>query len=109
MIYCFTPLKFEFMTEKNLERKLKKEVEKLGGLCLKLVTPGFTGIPDRLILLPGGKVWFVEVKKPTGRLSTRQEIVIPQLLRLEHKAKIIWNLADLLRLVQDLKNDLQTT
>lgn len=82
MIYCFTPLKFEFMTEKNLERKLKKEVEKLGGLCLKLVTPGFTGIPDRLILLPGGIVWFVEVKKPGGTYKSRQKIVIPQLKKL---------------------------
>lgn len=69
------------MTEKQLEQKLKKEVEKLGGLCLKLTTPGFTGIPDRLILLPGGKVWFVEVKKPGEQIEEggRQDIVLQQL------------------------------
>ena len=77
------------MTEKTLERKLKTGVEKLGGLCLKLTTPGFTGIPDRLVLLPGGKVWFVEVKKPGGKLSPRQEIVIPQLKKLDFDTVII--------------------
>jgi hypothetical protein len=67
------------MTEKALERKLKKEVEKLGGLCLKCVTPGFTGIPDRMCLFPGGVVWFVEIKKPDGILSVRQSVVLGQL------------------------------
>ena len=74
------------MTEKQLEQKLKKEVEKLGGLCLKLTTPGFTGIPDRLVLLPGGKVWFVEVKKIDGRLSARQKRVLGDLRNLGFKA-----------------------
>lgn len=80
------------MTEKALEKKLKKEVEKLGGLCLKLVTPGFTGIPDRLVLLPGGKVWFVEVKKPkSGKLSERQKIVLDQLKALGIKIGVMFS------------------
>lgn len=60
------------MLEKQLERRLKKEVEKLGGLCLKLITPGFTGIPDRLVIMPGGIIWFVEMKTATGKMSDRQ-------------------------------------
>lgn len=52
------------MREKELEQKLKKEVKKRSGLCLKFVSPGFAGVPDRLLLLSKGRMSFVEVKKP---------------------------------------------
>lgn len=39
-------------------------VKKKGGLCLKFVSPNFDGMPDRLILLPGGKIAFTELKAP---------------------------------------------
>lgn len=48
--------------EKNIERRLVKTVEGLGGLALKFVSPGFAGVPDRVVLLPGGKLMFVELK-----------------------------------------------
>lgn len=48
--------------EKILEQKLVKKVKSLGGLCLKFVSPGCSGIPDRLVLIAFGKVAFVEVK-----------------------------------------------
>ena len=40
------------------------EVKKIGGLALKFVSPGFDGAPDRIVLLHGGKIGFVEVKAP---------------------------------------------
>ena len=53
--------------EKEIERKLKILVEgKLGGLCLKWVCPGWSGVPDRILLFPGGRVYFVELKRPKG-------------------------------------------
>ena len=53
--------------EKEIERKLKVMVEgKLGGLCLKWVCPGWRGVPDRILLFPGGRVYFVELKRPKG-------------------------------------------
>ena len=52
------------MREKELEQKLIKEVRKRGGLCLKFVSPGFAGVPDRLLLMSRGRVAFVEVKRP---------------------------------------------
>ena len=53
--------------EKEIELKLKVLVEgKLGGLCLKWVCPGWSGVPDRILLLPGGKIHFVELKRPKG-------------------------------------------
>lgn len=102
---CSRALKtVKIMTEKALELKLKKEVEKLGGLCLKLKTPGFTGIPDRLVLLPGGKVWFVEVKKPgEGETSKRQEYVLDQLENLGMDSAVIYNEIGLEQVINFIK------
>lgn len=52
--------------EKEIERKFRLEVTKLGGLCLKWVCPGWAGVPDRIVLLPGGRIVFVELKRPKG-------------------------------------------
>lgn len=52
------------MREKETERKLVRAVKRVGGICPKFVSPGMDGMPDRMILLPGGKIGFVEVKAP---------------------------------------------
>ena len=52
------------MREKVIEQRLVKEVKARGGLCLKWVSPGFAGVPDRIILLPHGKIAFAEIKAP---------------------------------------------
>jgi hypothetical protein len=51
------------MTEKQLERKLVQAVRAAGGICPKLTSPGCSGMPDRLVLLPMGRIAFVEVKR----------------------------------------------
>lgn len=59
--------------ERDIERALVGMVKRHGGLCLKWVCPGFAGVPDRIVLLPGGRIVFVEVKRPRGgRLSELQ-------------------------------------
>ena len=52
------------MREKIIEQKLVTAVKKHGGICPKFVSPGFDGMPDRLLLLPHGRFSFVEVKAP---------------------------------------------
>ena len=52
------------LLEKKIEQKLVREVKKKGGIAPKWVSPGFAGIPDRIVLLPKGKIAFVEVKAP---------------------------------------------
>ena len=60
------------MNERTIERRLCQEIRALGGLALKFVSPGLAGVPDRLILLPGGKLAFVEVKAPGQTLRPLQ-------------------------------------
>ena len=52
------------MREKVVEQKLVKSVKAAGGIALKFTSPGFDGMPDRIILMPGGRMAFVEVKAP---------------------------------------------
>lgn len=52
------------MREKTIEQHLVKEAKRRGGIAPKLVSPGFDGMPDRLVLLPKGRIAFVEVKAP---------------------------------------------
>lgn len=51
------------MREREIERKLVSAVKSRGGICPKFVSPGFDGMPDRVVLLPHGKIGFVEVKR----------------------------------------------
>ncbi len=67
------------MTESQIERRLVQGVRDADGLCLKLVSPGNGGVPDRLILLPGGRVIFAELKTEAGRLSAIQRWMIGEI------------------------------
>lgn len=59
--------------ERDIEKKFRLEVKKRGGLALKFVSPGFSGVPDRIILMPGRKVAFVEVKQPGEQMRPLQK------------------------------------
>ena len=59
--------------EKAIEQKLVKEVRLRGGICPKFTSPGFNGMPDRLVILPGGHMGFVEVKAPGKKPRPLQE------------------------------------
>ena len=60
------------MLESKIEKKLKIEVERIGGLSLKFTSPGMAGLPDRLVLLPGGIIAFVELKATGKKLKPLQ-------------------------------------
>lgn len=61
------------MKEKRIEAVLKKQIEIIGGMCLKFSSPGNTSVPDRICLFPGGLALFVECKAPGKVPSKKQE------------------------------------
>lgn len=69
------------MSERALERYLVLESKRRGWLCYKWVSPAQRGVPDRILVAPGGRVTFVELKNPngTGRLSPLQEVTLGKL------------------------------
>lgn len=77
------------ITEKDVEMKLKRNVEAKGGLCLKFVSPGWEGAPDRICLWPGGKVSFYELKRPGAKPRPLQLRRLEQLRKLGFKAEAI--------------------
>lgn len=71
--------------EKVLEKQLIKTVESKNGWCLKLWSISFTGLPDRLILLPGARIYFVEVKREGKKPNERQTWVHDKLRKFGFK------------------------
>ena len=68
------------MREVTIEKKLIAAVKNMGGICPKWVSPGFDGMPDRIVLLPKGRIGFVEVKAP-GEKPRPLQIARHQLLQ----------------------------
>ena len=60
------------MRERDIEKWLRRQIERLGGLAFKFTSPGNEGVPDRLAVLPGGLIYFIELKADRGRLSPLQ-------------------------------------
>ncbi|WP_188128256.1 VRR-NUC domain-containing protein [Propionispora hippei] len=79
------------MRESAIERKLVTEVKKRGGLAVKFVSPGLDGVPDRLVLFPGGKMAFVELKAPGKNMRPIQEKRARQLTALGFRVYCVDN------------------
>lgn len=60
------------MREKEIENYLVKAIKKMGGEAFKFVSPGNAGMPDRIVILPNGEIYFVELKSEDGRLRPIQ-------------------------------------
>ena len=68
------------MREKDIEQELAARTKEMEGIAPKFISPGFDGMPDRLVLLPGGRMGFVELKAP-GRKPRPLQLVRHRLLR----------------------------
>lgn len=82
------------MLEKEVETYLIKQVEGKGGKAYKFVSPAHRGVADRIAVLPGGAVWFVEVKTDTGRLSPLQDIFRREINRLDGNYVCVYGKGD---------------
>lgn len=61
------------MRENEIEAALRKAAKKRNGMAIKFVSPGLSGVPDRLVLLPMGRIGFIEFKAPGKKLRMLQE------------------------------------
>jgi len=61
------------MREREIEQALVRAVKKRNGMAFKFVSPGINGVPDRIVLLKGKKILFVELKRPGGKMRALQE------------------------------------
>lgn len=63
------------MRESKIEARLRDEIRALGGRCYKWVSPGQNGVPDRIVIMPGGRIYFIELKAPQKAPRELQKIV----------------------------------
>lgn len=93
------------MTEKYIEQQLCKKIKTMGGIAAKFVSPGFDGVPDRLILLPSRRVFFAETKAPGKKLRKLQERRKRQLESLGFKVFVIDSLEGIEEMIKEVTND----
>lgn len=77
------------MREKDIEKKLAKFVKDLGGVAYKFISPGNSGVPDRIIILKNRPAIFVELKTDDGRLSDLQNFQIKRLQSLGQMVYVV--------------------
>ena len=92
------------MREKIIEEKLIKSVQQNGGVCWKFTSPGTAGVPDRIVLMPGGRLAFVEVKAPGEQPRPLQRSRHRLLRRLGFRVYVLDNLADIDKIIWEVKN-----
>lgn len=90
------------MKEREIERVLVEEVKRLGGRAYKWVSPGNSGVPDRIVILPNTRPIFVELKTDTGRLSPLQENQIDRLKKLGQWVEVVKGIQGVKMFFQDL-------
>lgn len=91
------------MNEKKIEQKLRDEVKRRGGLALKFVSPGFVGVPDRIVLMPDGNVGFVEVKAPGEVPRAIQVSVHKRFRRLGFKVFVLDNIESITHVIDEIE------
>ena len=89
--------------ERDIEKWLAGRVRRMGGEAFKFVSPGNDGVPDRLVCMPGGRVYFVELKTDEGRPSGLQKWQMERLLRLGLRVHLIIGMEDAVRFIEMLQ------
>ena len=94
-----------FYRERDIERRLAAAVKRHGGLCPKFVAPGTDGVPDRIVLMPGGRIAFVEVKAPGKTLRLLQVRRKRQLELLGFKVYVLDDPGQIEEILQSIGGD----
>lgn len=90
------------VSEKSIERYFVEKAKEHGLPCLKYSNPNIAGYPDRLLVLPGAKVVWVELKSKGRKPDMRQQIRHKELSRMGHEVRVIDNKTDIDKLLISL-------
>ncbi|PNY20052.1 VRR-NUC domain-containing protein [Streptococcus parauberis] len=93
------------MREKQVEQALVKAVKRVGGICPKFTSSGFAGVPDRLVLMPNGKLGFVEVKAPGKKPRSLQLFRMKQLTDLGFQCFVLDEIDQIPELLERIGGD----
>lgn len=77
------------MLENRIENRLRECIKEKGGMALKFISPGCRGVPDRLVFLPGGRIYLVELKAPGKDLRPLQKKMKAKFEKLGFKYYVI--------------------
>lgn len=91
--------------ERDIERKLVQKVKRSGGVAFKFVSPGLAGVPDRIVLMPKGKICFVEVKAPGKKMRPLQTKRKKAIEKLGFKVYCIDSFEKINRLIDEMGGD----
>ena len=97
------------MRERDIEAKLRQAIEKDGGLFFKFVSPGNDGVPERLAVLPGGRIYFIELKTDRGRLSPLQVWQQDRLRQLGVNVAVIRGMDEAAAFIEEVRDAIPTT
>ena len=91
--------------EKCLEKKLVKAVKSVDGLALKFVSPSYNGMPDRIVLIPKGKIGFVEIKDKGKKPRALQVLRHKQLSMLGFKVYVLDDAEQIEKIIKEIGSD----
>lgn len=90
------------MKESTIEARLVREVRKRGGLCYKFTSPGSPGVPDRIVILPGGITVYVELKTEVGRLANIQKWQISEIQKRGATVRVLKGMEQVLAFLEEV-------
>ena len=93
------------MREKNIEQKFAHAIKAAGGIAPKFVSPGFDGMPDRMVLMPEGRIAFVEVKAPGEKPRPLQLARHRLLRRLGFRVYVLDSEKQITRIIDEIGGD----
>ena len=94
-------------SEKDLEAELRERCKALGWMCIKLTSQYQRGLPDRLILMPGGRVCFAEIKTTGKKPTALQRVTHERLRALGYRVEVVDTTESLDNLIVDLQYEVQ--
>lgn len=92
------------MIEKEVEKFLVREVKKIGGISFKFISPGNAGVPDRIVILPNGRVIFAELKTDKGKLTKLQEVQIKKISDLGADVRVLRGIEGVKEFINEIQS-----